>query len=131
MMVDPVLDMVLAIEPVRNGEARKQDGEDEHHEGELTAAYRLIDQLKETYGTFIDGFVMDALYANGPVMTKLKKYNYGALIVLKKEDHEPFKEALAIWDKEPPCRSVDDPDRKEHIDFWDVDDIDTLNTYNG
>ena len=131
VLVAPLLDLVLGIEPVRNDEARRDDGEDAKHEGELTAAYRLIDRLHETYSTFIDAFVLDALYANGPVMTKLEKYNYGGFIVLKKNDNEPLKEALALWQGQPPCHSYDDRESKEHIDFWDVDDLETLETYKG
>lgn len=131
MLVAPLLDLVLGIEPVLNDEARRDLGEDAHHEGELTAAHRLIDSLHKTYGNFIDAFVLDALYANGPVMTRLDKYNYGGLIVLKKDANEPLKEALDLWKDKPPCNSYDDHDSKEHIDFWDVDDIETLDTYKG
>jgi len=114
MLVGPVLDVVLDIEPVRNDEARRDAGEDGHHEGELTAALRLIDRLHATYGTFIDAFVLDALYACGPVLTKLDQYNYGGFIVLKKNDNEPLKEALALFDGQPPCEqyTVPSPTRK-------------------
>jgi len=72
MLLGPVIDVVLGIEPVRNEEARRDiDGEHKGHEGELTAARRLIDSLHNTYGGFINAFVLDALYANGPVMTQL------------------------------------------------------------
>ena len=74
---------------------------------------------------------MDALYANGPVMTQLDGYGYGGFIVLKKENNEPLKEALALWKDQPPCGNYDDSDKKEHIHFWDADDIDTLDTYKG
>ncbi len=122
MLVDPVLDVILGIDAVRNDEA---------HEGELTAARRLIDSLHAAYGTFIDAFVLDALYGNGPVMTQLDRYGYGAFIVLKKENNEPLKEALALWQAEGMCEEYDDPDKKEHIQFWDCDDVDTLDTYKG
>ncbi|MCP4658436.1 MAG: hypothetical protein GY856_23730 [bacterium] len=131
MLIGPVLDIVLDIEPVLNAEARRDLGEDAHHEGELTAAHRLIDRLHATYGTFIDVLVLDALYANGPVMTKLDDYGYGGFIVLKKNDNEPLKEALALWQGEGPCQEIDDDEKKEHVEFWDVDDIDTLDTYKG
>ncbi len=131
MLVGPVLDVVLDIEPVLNAQARRDLGEDAHHEGELTAAHRLLDRLHDTYGTFIDALVFDALYANGPVMTKLDAYGYGGFIVLKKDDNEPLKEALALWQGEGPCQKYDDDDKNEHIEFWDVDHINTLDTYKG
>ena len=98
MLIGPVLDIVLGIEPVRSAEARRDLGEDARHEGELTAAHRLIGRLRTTYGTFIDALVFDALYANGPMITKLDECGYGGFIVLKKNDNEPLKEALALWE---------------------------------
>jgi hypothetical protein len=132
LLLGPLIDVVLGIEPVRNEEAlRDIDPEQVGHEGELAAGRRLIDFLHETYGGFIDAIVCDALYANGPVMTQLTKYGYGGFLVLKKEKDEPFKEALQLWEIEGRCQSCDDADRKEHVEFWDVDDIETLNSYEG
>jgi hypothetical protein len=131
MLIGPVVDVVLDIEPVLNAEARRDLGEDPHHEGELTAAHRLIDRLHDNYSTFIDAFVFDALYANGPVMTKLHEYGYGGFIVIKKDDNEPLKEARALWRDKGPCQHVDDTHAREHIDFWDVDDVETMETYKG
>ena len=131
MLVGPVLDVVLDIAPVLNAEGRRDLGEDAHHEGELTAAHRLIDRLHETYGTFIDAFVCDSLYGNGPMMTKLDDYCYGGFIVPKKNDNEPLKDALALWRNVGPCQQVEDNEKKEHVELWDVDDIDTLDTYKG
>jgi hypothetical protein len=132
MLLGPVLDVVLAIEPVLNEEAlRDSDPEHVGHEGELTAGRRLIDSLHETYGGFIDAFVGDALYANGPVMTQLTNYGYGGFLVLKKEKNEPLKEALTLWEMQGPGEGYEDADRKEQVHFWDVDDIETLETYEG
>jgi hypothetical protein len=64
-------------------------------------------------------------------MTKLDQHHYGGFIVLKKDDNEPLKEAMTLWEGQSPCVSVDDIDQREHIDFWDVDDIETLDTYKG
>jgi hypothetical protein len=131
MLVGPVLDVVLDIEPVLNADARRDLGEDARHEGELTAAHRLIDRLHATYQTFIDALVLDGLYANGPVMTKLDRYGYGGFIVLKKNHNEPLKEALALWQDDGPCKKLYDAEKKEYVELWDVDDIDTLDTYKG
>jgi len=132
MLLGPVLDIVLAVEPVRPDEARR-DAEGAHvgHEGELTAGRRLIDRLHQTYGPFIDAFVLDALYANGPVMSQLEGHGYGGFLVLKKDDNEPLKEALALWQGQPPCETCEGPVAKEHVAFWDVDEIATLDTYPG
>lgn len=132
LLVDPRIDVVLAIEPVRNKLALKEAGlPDETAEGELTAALRLLDSLHETYGTFIDAFIFDGLYPNGPVLTKLTDYSYGAFIVLRKQDNEPLKEALSLWHNQPPCHEIQDTEKKQHVAFWDVDEIETLDTFKG
>jgi Transposase DDE domain/SEC-C motif len=132
LLLGPVVDVVLAIEPVLNEEACcDRMGEHAGHEGELTAALRLLDLLHQSYGSFLDAVVVDALYANGPWMTRLDAYGYGGFIILKKENHEPFKEALALWHGQGPCQIHDDPQSKEHIEFWDTDEIQTLDTYQG
>jgi hypothetical protein len=132
LLLGPNLDVVLAIEPVLNEEAlRDIDPAHRGHEGELTATHRLLARLHQTYGSFIDVIVTDALYANGPWMTKLTAYGYGGLIVLKNEDHEPLKEALALWHGRKPVEIYQDLEHKEYIEFWDVDDIETLDTYKG
>jgi hypothetical protein len=122
----------LAIERIRNDEARADtDAAHAGHEGELTAAYRLIDRLHATYGTLIDAVVLDALYANGPLMRQLDGLGYGGFIVLKKDHNEPLKEALALWQGQDGCEVVEAPAAKEHIEFWDVDDVRTLDSYPG
>jgi hypothetical protein len=131
MLVGPVLDLVLDIEPVLNADARRDLGEDARHEGELTAAHRLFDRLHSIYGTFVDALILDALYANGPVMTKLDAYGYCAFIVLKKDDNQPLKEALDLWQGSGPCQQLYDEKTKEQVEFWDVEDVDTLDTYSG
>jgi hypothetical protein len=132
LLLGPVIDVVLGIEPVRSEEAlRDSDPDHEGHEGELTAGRRLIDWLHETYGGFIDAIVGDALYANGPVMTQLSNYGYGGFLVLKKEKDEPLKDALKLWKIEGPCENYEDPQRKEQVQFYDVDNIETLDTYKG
>jgi hypothetical protein len=132
LLLGPVLDVVLGIEAVLNEEARRDlDPEHVGHEGELTAARRLIDSLHQTYGRFIDAFVLDALYANGPVMTQLDRCGYGGFLVLKKEKDEPFKEALTLWRMQGPCETYQEVDGKKQVQFWDVDEIQTLNTYDG
>jgi hypothetical protein len=132
LLLGPVVDVVLAVEPVLNEEART-DMVSEHagHEGELTAAHRLLEFLHKTYGRFIEAIVVDALYANGPWMSRLDDYGYGGFIVLKKENNQPLKEALALMQNQPSCEVYDDPESKEHIEFWDEDDIQTLDTYQG
>jgi len=132
MLLGPVTDVILAIEPVLNQEARRDlVGEHAGHEGELTAARRLVQNLHQRYGGFIDVIVGDALYANGPFMTLLQDCGYGGVLVLKKENNEPFQEALALWQDQPCCEAYQDLEKQEWVEFWDADEIQTLDTYRG
>jgi len=133
LLVGSLIDVVLGIEPVRNERARQEAGEQGagSAEGELSAARRLLDSLHETYGKFIDAVILDGLYPNGPMLTQLEELNYGAFIVLKKDNNEPLKEALALWEDQKPCKRVDDSAVREQIEFWNVDGLETLDTYKG
>lgn len=51
--------------------------------------------------------------------------------VLKEDNHEPLKEALALWQDQGPREEHQDPGKKEHLQFWDSDEIETLDTYKG
>jgi hypothetical protein len=126
------VEVVLDIEPLRTADLRRQDGEStDKHDGEQTAALRLIDRLHDEFATFIDLFVLDALYPNGPAMTRITERGYGAVITLKKETDEPLKDAQALMKDQPPSRVWDDADKREHYEAWDVDEIDALDTFEG
>lgn len=125
-------DVVLDFEPLRCADVRRREGvTTDSHEGELTAARRLIRRLHETYGNWIDLLVLDALYPNGPVLSDVDELGYGAVITVKKETDEPFKDAIALTAGRPPDHCWDDPVRKEHARAWDVDEIETLDSYRG
>lgn len=131
MLVAPTMDMVLALEPVRSEDLR----EDEHagrHEGELTAALRLIDRLHRDYGRFIDAFAMDALYACGPVFEKLTAYHYGAVITTKRKNAEPYRTAHEVWKTgTPPTEESSDDKTGDTTQFWRQNNIDNLATFSG
>lgn len=126
------LELVLDFEPLRPADLRREDGEvTDKHDGEQTAALRLLDRLHAEFGSFIDLVVLDALYANGPMMTRLTEHDYGGIITVKKETDEPLKDALALMAGQPPSQAWDDVDKKEHLKVWDVDEIETLDTFKG
>lgn len=133
LLVGSTIDVVLGLEPIRNGQARLEAGEQhvDGAEGEQPAATRLLESLHKTYGSIIDAFIFDSLYPNGPMLTKLQQLNYGAFIVMKKENNEPLKEALTLWQDELPCKIISDPKTGERIEFWDVPDLETLDTFKG
>ena len=132
-LVAPTLDITLAIEPVLPADLRTDLKKKEaRHEGELTAALRLIDRLHEQYGRFIDAFALDGLYPCGPVFTKLKKYRYSAFIITKKKKHDPYRFAEEIWQtRDGPDEITRDPITGEEVAFWEVDDVDALSSFDG
>ncbi len=130
MLIDKRFDIVLDIEPLLPHDLRPEPTEDQEHEGELTAAKRLLARVKETFG-WLDVVVGDALYANGPFLTLVDSLKMGAVIIAKKETDEPLKEALNIWGSSPPQEVFEDAETKERIELWDCPDLETLDTYKG
>lgn len=133
LLLDDKLEVVLDFEPLLSADVRKERGQKgiEGHEGEQTAAKRLVMRLRNTYGRWLDVLVVDALYANGPFLTVAKQVGYGVVVVLKKETDEPLKESLALWGQEPPAQCVEDADKKERLELWDCPELRTLATYDG
>lgn len=132
-LVAPTLDITFAIEPVRSADLRTDLKEKEaKHEGELTAALRLIDRLHEQYGRFIDAFALDGLYPCGPVFERLKKYRYGGFIITKNKKHDPYRFAEEIWQtRDGPDEVKRDPVTGEEVAFWALDDVDALSSFDG
>jgi len=134
MLVDEHLDVVLDMEEIRSADARKESGESDvkGHEGELTAAKRLVVRLRRTYGRWLDVLLVDGLYANGPFLTLATKENhFGVIAVLKKSTDEPLKEALALWEGKPAEQVLDDEDKGERVELWDCPPLETLSSYKG
>ena len=61
----------------------------------------------------------------------MDQHGYGGFIVLKKDNHEPLKEALSLYARQGSCEVYEDSNKKERIQFWDADDIETLDSYKG
>lgn len=132
LLLGPRTEVVLDLEPLRTLDLRRQDGEAaDTHDGEQTAALRLLDRLHQTYGRFIDLFVLDALYPNGPMMNRLVEHGYGAVITLKNARQEPLKDALALMQDQPPTAVWSDLEKEEDVKAWDIEGIETLETFKG
>lgn len=127
------LELVLDMEPVLSADVRKERGQTgvAGHEGELTAAKRLVQRLRTTYGCWIDVLIGDALYGNGPFLRTAKQCGFGVIAVLKKKTDEPLREALALWGDDPPEQVIEDAAKHERIELWDCPDLETLSTYPG
>jgi len=133
LLLGEKLEVVLDMEPILSADVRRERGQANvtGHEGELTAAKRLVQRLRTTYGGWLDVVVGDALYSNGPFLTIAKQCGFGVIAVLKKEADEPLREALAIWGDDPPEQRIHDPSKHEDIELWDCPDLDTLSSYRG
>ena len=141
MLIDPLFDLALDIEPLltkdmrpprvpRAGKFKGETLKREEDEGELTAAARLTERVKHTYG-WLDVVVGDALYANGPFLTTLAKLGLGGVIVARKQGEQPLKAALRIWGDRPAQESFDDEKRGEHLELWDAPRLANLDSYAG
>jgi hypothetical protein len=130
MLIDGQMDMTLDVESIVSADLRDGPMKGECHEGELTAAKRLIRRIKRTY-PWVDVMVGDSLYTNGPFLTLLGELKMGAVLIAKKSKDEPLKEALNIWGDSAPYKMIDDEEAGEQIELWDVKDIETLDTYKG
>jgi hypothetical protein len=141
MLIDKRFDLLLDFEPLlpkdlrcitpkaAKGKTHSVAKADED-EGELTAARRLIKRVKQSF-EWIDVVVGDALYANGPFLTTVKKLGLGAVVVARKESDEPLKEALQIWGQQSPHKLVEDKTARESIELWDCPELETLQSYQG
>jgi len=126
MLIDERLDLVLDFEPLLPSDLRPDKSE--RHEGEQTAALRLLPRVKKKF-RWLDAVVTDALYANGPFLTAVDALRMSALIVVKKDGDEPLKEALALWNGQPPSDIREEKEAKERIELWDCQELTTLNSF--
>lgn len=131
MLIDERFDMLLDFEPLLPHDLRPK-GAAKHgeHEGEQTAAIRLLQRVKKTF-SWLNLVVADGLYPNGPFLTVVKQLRMSTVIIAKKDGDEPLKEALALWGDKPPQQVVVDEKSKEKVELWDCRDITTLSTYAG
>lgn len=130
MLIDERLDLVLDFEPLLPGDLRPDAKKRDSHEGEETAAKRLVPRLKQRF-PWIDTIVADGLYPNGPFLTMVAAAQLSAVVVLQKDSDEPLREALSLWGTTPPDKVVEDSKHGERIELWDCAEIRTLGTYAG
>ena len=129
ILIDKRFDLVLDIEPLLP-QQRRQGVVTDKDEGELTAALRLLERVKRSYG-WVDVVVADALYANGPFLTLVDSLKMGAVITARKETDEPLKEAVFLWGDKGPEKLRQDAQNQELIELWDCPGLETLDTYDG
>lgn len=90
-------------------------------EGEDTAALRLLERLPELYGSrFFDILLLDALYAQAPVLKLAQKVGWDLVITLKQEDRQLYQDALGLFsNREADERfTVENPGQKREVELW-------------
>ena len=71
-------------------------------EGEDAAALRLLDQLPEAYGgRFFDILLLDALYAQAPVLRCVARHGWDVVISLKRNQPELYQSAVRLFMRRP------------------------------
>jgi len=111
----PQWNTLLDVEPMRPGEE------------ERSAALRLLGRLRRQYGVrFFDVVVVDAWFAKGPFLQALSKLGWAVVVVLKQEDYDLYKEAMALT-QGPPTQEF----RQEHrqVRLWEARDLTFSKTY--
>jgi len=112
IMIQPI----LAAEKIRKKDTKQEDDQTFGHEGELTAAKRLLGKLCSLYGPrFIDLFTLDSLYINYPfVSLVVKEYNKDIVARVNDERTTLYKEIEAISSIVRPIKGYD---KNENLSF--------------
>ena len=104
----------LAIEWLRPGE------------GEQTAALRLLRRLPDLYGSrFFDILLLDALYAQTPVLDLMREIGWDAVISLKQNSRELYQSAMRLFaHRNPDQVFTEKQDHKTyHVQVWDTEGL--------
>ncbi|MCU1337772.1 MAG: transposase family protein [Bryobacterales bacterium] len=113
-MVHSPVKPFLAIEWLRPGE------------GEDTAALRLLTRLPDLYGSrFFDILLLDALYAQTPVLQLIQKARWDAVISLKQNSRELYQSAMGLFAHRPADTSFTDrrAHKTYHVQLWDTEGL--------
>lgn len=95
-------------------------------EGEDTAALRLLTRLPDLYGSrFFDILLLDALYAQTPVLELVGRIGWDAVISLKQNSRDLYQSAVHLFAQRPPdTRFTEQRDHKTyHVQLWDTEGL--------
>ncbi len=113
-MVHSVVKPFLAFEWLQPGE------------GEETATLRLLRRLPKLYGKrFFDILLLDALYAQAPVLELAQHSGWDVVICLKQNSRDLYQSAVRLFAARPPDASfTETQDHKTyHIQLWDTEGL--------
>jgi len=92
-------------------------------EGEDTAALRLLNRIPDLYGSrFFDILLLDALYAQAPVLQLGEKIGWDLIISLKQNQRDLYQSAIRLFARRPAdSTGTEKQDGKSyHFQLWDT-----------
>jgi hypothetical protein len=95
-------------------------------EGEETAALRLLGRLPELYGSpFFDILLLDALYAQTPVLEAAKENGWDVVISLKQNSRDLYQSAVRLFARRPADASFTEQQdhRTYRVQLWDTEGL--------
>lgn len=95
-------------------------------EGEDTAALRLLSRIPHLYGTpFFDILLLDALYAQAPMLQLAEKIGWDLIISLKQNQRDLYQSAVRLFARRPPDASLTEQhDGKTYqAQLWDTEGL--------
>ncbi len=95
-------------------------------EGEDTAALRLLARIPQLYGSrFFDILLLDALYAQTPVLKLAEKIGWELVVSLKQNSRELYQSAAGLFARRPPdvCFSEQHDGKTYQVQLWDTDGL--------
>ena len=116
-MIHSPVKSFLALEWLRPGE------------GEETAALRLLSRLPRLYGSrFFDILLLDALYAQSPVLDLLQQTGWQAVISLKQNSRDLYQSAVGLFAHRPPDATFTEQrgHKTYRVQLWDTGDSEAL-----
>jgi hypothetical protein len=95
-------------------------------EGEETAALRLLTRLPALYGSiFFDILLLDALYAQSPILKQIQKTGWDAVISLKQNSRDLYQSAVRLFARRPPDSTFTEQREHKtyHVQLWDTEGL--------
>ena len=95
-------------------------------EGEDTAALRLLRRLPDLYGSrFFDILLLDALYAQTPVLQLMREMGWNAVISLKQNSRDLYQSAVRLFgQRSPDLTLTEQRDHKTYqLHLWDTEGL--------
>lgn len=95
-------------------------------EGEDAAALRLLRRLPDLYGSrFFDILLLDALYAQTPVLQLMREMGWKAVISLKQNSRDLYQSAVRLFgQRSPDLTLTEQRDHKTYqLHLWDTEGL--------